>query len=112
MMLSDTNLLRRPRSAQADARGRNRNACKRVQPHATACNPVQPHNAIWQNEPTAARDGAFRHICAVRPPRAVDTGLPQLTPVDARLPRHAIWAKRTHRWHIPAHSRAPTLARS
>ncbi len=52
-------------------------ACNAMQPHATWCNAVQPICAVGQNEPTA------------RP--AVDTGLRQLTQVDAGLPQQAVW---------------------
>jgi hypothetical protein len=77
-------------------------------PGVTQRYPMQPGataHAIWKNEPTARASSrpprrspmslnvTFCHPCAADfisdPP--VDTGLRQLTPVDAGLPAHVIW---------------------
>jgi hypothetical protein len=61
-----------------------------MQPIATPCNRMQPE-PIWQNEPTASHAGAFGCARVHPTARAVDPGLPWLTPVNPGLLPRGIW---------------------
>jgi hypothetical protein len=69
-----------------------------MHPNAPQCPQMPPQTRIRQNEPTASP--------------VVDTGLPQLTPVDAGLPQHAIFQNEPTAAHPGTFRRIPTAATS